>query len=272
MRESRAPALIGSLALHSLVLGAGLIALPFASKPLRMMQSTPITIVSHAPPEPPTAAVQAPEPVPETAPEPAPVPAPAPPPKPAPPAPAPTPAPPPPTPKPAPAKPLDLSKLAQSLPESKPAPAKARPAAKPLDLSALAATLPKSAGAKGPPKASAAPVVNPGPPRPLTGDELGALTAKLMRLWNPNCGVEGGDKVVVKVEIKLTPEGRLAEPPILRDRSVVDAKGPVAQAAAQRALVAVNRGEPFTELPRDRYAAWKDIVATFDAREACAGH
>ena len=274
MRESRAPALIGSIALHVLVLGAGLIALPFAAKPLLMPPSVPITIVSKAPPEALTAAVQAPEPTPETTPEPAPVPTPAPPPppKPAPPAPTPKPAPPQPAPKPAPAKPLDLSKLAESLPEAKPTPAKAKPAAKPVDLAALAATLPKSNGAKGPPKPATAPVVNPGPPRPLTGDELGALTAKLMRLWNPNCGVEGGDKVIVKVEIKLTPEGRLAEPPVLRDRALVDAKGAVAQAAAQRALLAVNRGEPYSELPRDRYAAWKDIIATFDAREACAGH
>ena len=273
MQRSRAPSLIGSVALHALVLGAGFIALPFAAKPLLMPPSVPITIVSHAPPEPPTAAIQAPEPVPETTPEPVPVPTPSPPPpKPAPSAPAPKPAPPPPIPKPAPAKPLDLSKLAQSLPEAKPAPAKSKPAAKPLDLAALTATLPRSTGAKGPLRAAAAPVVNPGPPKPLTGDELGALTAKLMRLWNPNCGVEGGDKVVVKVEIKLTPEGRLAEPPILRDRALVESHGPVAQAAGQRALIAVQRGEPFSELPRDRYASWKDIIATFDAKEACAGH
>lgn len=272
MGKSRAPALIGSLALHALVLGAGLIALPFASKPLQIGSSVPITIVSHAPPEAPTAAVQAPEPTPETTPEPAPVPSPAPPPQPGPqPVPQPS-APPPPAPKPAAARPLDLSRLAASLPETKASPSKARQTSKPVDLAALAATLPKSAGARGPSKPASAPVVAPGPPRPLTGDELGALTAKLMRLWHPNCGVEGGDKVVVKVEMKLTPEGRLAEPPILRDRALVDARGPVAQAAAQRALIAANAGEPYAELPRDRYASWKDIIATFDAREACAGH
>ncbi len=252
MAESRAPALIGSIVLHALVLGAGFIALPFAAKPLLLSSSVPITIVSHAPPEAPTASVQAPEPTPETTPEPSPTSTP----------------PPQPMQKKAEAKPMDLSALAASLPQSKPA---AKTTAKPFDLAALAATLPKSAGAKGPPHPAAAPVVNPSPPKPLSGEVIGSVAGKLMRLWNPPCGVEGGDKVVLKVEFRLQPDGSLVPGSAqVRDRSVVDSKGPVAQAAAQRALTAVSRGSPYTELPRDQYAQWKDFIATFDAREACA--
>lgn len=290
MRESRTPALIGSVVLHVLVLGAGFIALPFAAKPIEMVNSVPITIVSHAPPEAPTAPVAAPTPTPDTAPEvapepkpappppapptPAPKPAPAPPPRPAPvPKPVPAPAPPPPAPTPTPkkaeAKPLDLSALAASLPQSKPN-KNAKAAAKPVDLAALAATLPKGS-ARGPVRPAAAPVVAPGPVRPLSGDELGAVTAKLMRLWRPNCGAEGVGKVVVRVDIHLMPDGRLARPPELLDRSLVEAAGPVAQASAQRALSAVVQAEPYAELPRDRYGAWKDIVVRFNAKEACDG-
>ncbi len=289
MRESRSPALIASVALHLAVLGAGFIVWPFASKPIQMAASVPITIVSKAPPDAPTAPVLAPEPTPETSPAPSPEPTPAPPP-PAPPTPAPKPVPTPPKPVPIPApapkpppassptprkvesKPVDLTALAASLPQSKAQPNKAARAAKPFDLAALAATLPKSGGAKGAPHPATAPTVAPGPPRPLSGDELGAVTSKLMRLWNPNCGVEGADKVVIRVGIHLTPDGHLARPPELLDRAVVDAGGPVAQAAAQRALNAVVRGEPYTELPRDHYAEWKDFNARFPGKEACAGH
>lgn len=291
MRESRSPALIASVALHLAVLGAGFIVWPFASKPIQMVASVPITIVSKAPPDAPTAPVLAPEPTPEASPAPAPEPTPAPPP-PAPPTPAPKPVPTPPAPKPTPApapkppppapsptpkkaesKPLDLTALAASLPQSKAQPNKAKPAAKPFDLAALAASLPKSGGAKGPPRQATAPTVAPGPPRPLSGDELGAVQSKLMRLWNPNCGVEGGASVVVRVEFRLQPDGSLVQgSAVVRNQGLIDAKGSVAQASAQRALTAVSRGSPYTELPRDHYDQWKDIVVNFDAKEACAGH
>lgn len=285
MRENRLPSLVGAVILHALVLGAGLITLPFWSKPMDLTSAVPITIVSRAPPEAPSAPVKAPEPTPETTPEPSPEPTPAapppPPPTPAPtprpappkpapvPAPTPKPAPPQPTPKPQ-SKPLDLGALAESLPQTKASKA-AKTASRSLDLGALANTLPKSSGARGPIHSAAGPVVNLGPVRPLSGDELGAVTAKLMRLWHPNCGAEGVGRVVVRVEMKLTADGRLAGPPTLLDRPIVDAAGPIAQVSAQRALSAVVQGEPYTELPRERYSAWKDITVRFDAKQACSG-
>jgi outer membrane biosynthesis protein TonB len=260
VRENRLPALVGAVLLHVLVLGAGLIALPFWSKPMQIVNATPVTIVSQAPPAAPSAPTEAPTETPETTPEPAPPPAPAP--KPAPPAPAPKPQP----------KPLDLNALANSLPTAKAKPDRsARPSSPPVNLAALSASLARTSGARGPARSAAGPIVSPGPVRPLTGDEMGAVVSKLMRLWHPNCGAEGGGRVVVRVAIHLTPDGGLARPPELLDRPVVDAAGPVAQASAQRALSAVVQGEPYTELPRDRYAAWRDITVKFDAKQACSG-
>ena len=46
---------------------------------------------------------------------------------------------------------------------------------------------------------------------------------------------------------------------------------PVWQAAAQRALTAVARGAPYDDLPRDRYAVWKDVAVNFNGRQACGG-
>jgi outer membrane biosynthesis protein TonB len=271
VRENRVPALFGAILLHGLVLGAFLIVLPLWSTPLQVVNAVPVTIISRAPPEAPSAPVLAPEPTPPATPEPAPEPEPQQPPPPAP-APAPKPAPPPPAPPRPQSKPLDLNALANSLPQAKSQPNKSsRPASRAVDLTTLANSLPKSAGARGPARPASGPVIKSGPVRPLSGDEMGAVTAKLMRLWRPNCGAEGVGKVVVRVEMHLTQDGRLAGPPSLLDRPVVEAAGPVAQASAQRALTAVVQGEPYVELPRDRYAAWQDIVVRFDAKQACAG-
>ena len=289
-KDNRSPAMLASLTLHALLFGSAFIALPLLTTPVKEVQSVPITIVTKAPPEL-SQAEQAPKAEQAAAPDVAPTVAPpeaAPPPTPAPPAPEPklTPAPPKaappkpalakpapaPTPKPAP-KPLDLAALASSLPQTKPTKAPPKPQTKPLDLGALAASLPHRPTA--PVKGAARPAVDlskiAGPPRPLSGDDLSALTAKLIRLWNPNCTDEAGSRVQVRVEMKLTPDGRLASPPQLLDRAVLEAEGPVVSASAQRALIAVQRGEPYSELPRDRYEAWKDIIVRFNAKQACAG-
>jgi hypothetical protein len=272
----RTPALVASAVLHVGIVAATLIAWPNFGKPITLEPSVPVTLVARAPvadvrpaveaPEVQTA--QTPEPAPPTpeppAPEPAPAP-PAPPPKPAAAAPAPTP------PKPQPtldlnalaksAKPtqrqLDLNKLAQSTP---------RPT---LDLDSLAAGGRPRGAQRGPARAETDTQARQalGAARGLTADEVSLLTAKLMKLWNPNCGVEGAANVVVRVHMQLAPDGRLQAPPRLASTG----NGPVWQAAAQRALTAVARGEPYSELPRDRYAAWRDVNVNFDAKRACGG-
>lgn len=161
---------------------------------------------------------------------------------------------------------LDLAALSSSLPRGR-----AKSAAKAgLDLAALSATLPpgKQGGAKGPPKPAASP--SAGPPKGLPADARAALAAKLNRLWNPNCGVEGAGAVVVKVEMRLSADGRLTGPPRVVGRTG-DAPSGVIEAAAGRALAAAARGEPYSELPRDAYDSWKDIIVNFNAKSACAG-
>jgi outer membrane biosynthesis protein TonB len=299
------PYIATSALLHAAVIVAGIIVWPNWAKPTRMTaNAVPVTIVNYAPTPDIRPAEQAekqeeaaaPEPTPEAPPEPpAPPTPPAPePPKPTPPAPAPPkpappkPVPPPPAPpKPAPAPPtakapaapaptpkpapkLDLNALAASRPQ--PQTAHARQA---LDLDALAAS---ASPRKANPRANAA----QGPPRPetdfiarlaqgaaqgLSADEAGLLASKLNKLWNPNCGVEGAANVVVKVEMKLSPQGMLTSPPRLIEQT--GAGQAVVAAAAQRALLAVRRGEPYSELPAARHNVWKEIVVRFDAKDAC---
>jgi outer membrane biosynthesis protein TonB len=262
MASDLRPALIGSAALHLSLLAAGLIAWPHFSKPL---PSSPVTVklVAQAPVADVRPAEEAPEPAPATAPEPAPEPVPVP--EPTPVAPAPTPTPPPPAPTPPKPPSLDLDALASKLPKPKPQPK--------LDLNALASRLPKQAAnaAKGPvlrPETAPQARTAVGAAQGLTADERSLLASKLNRLWNPNCGAEGAGNILVKVNLQLTPAGGLAAQPSLVGPASND---PVWQAAAQRALNAAARGAPYDELPRDRYAVWKDIIVNFNGREACRG-
>jgi hypothetical protein len=234
------------------------------------------TPTPSVPPPPPT-----PAPSPEPKPAPRPIPRPAPPtPRPPPPKPTPTPAP---KPKPAPPKPapdLDLTSLAKASPKRATADLDLTSLAKTkahgvhpsdLNLAALAGETP--GGHRG--GAAARGAVRPetdrfarqavGAANALTGDELGALQAKLIPLWHPNCGVEGAQHVVIKVEIKLNRAMGLAATPVTP--TATGASPDVVEAARQRALTAVAQGAPYTELSKN---APKDILLTFDAKKACA--
>jgi len=273
MRDNRAPAFIGAVLFHALVFSLGFLSLPYWGKPIQLADAVPITIVSHAPPAPPTATEVAPTVTPETTPEPQPTPKPAPPPPPAPaPAPAPAPKPAAQSPKAAP-KPLDLNALASSLPQAKVQPNRnGRPATPPVDLARLANTLPNTSGGRGRPQPATGPVINPGPPQQLTGDEMAGLQDKLGRLWGLNCGVDDSIELNVRVRFKLRPNGSLDGSPELLDSPIIEAKGPGAMTLARRAMAAVSRGDPYSELPKDRYGAWKQVTATFNTKRACANH
>ncbi len=265
-RTNFAPALFAALLLHAGLIIGGLIVWPWFNKPLPPGSVTSVTLVA-GPPAPLRPADQAPEPAPAAAPEPAPEPVPPPPP-----APAPKPVPPPPPPK-----PLPSPKPTPAPPKATPQPAK--PAQKDsLDLAALTTSLDRQAaksnarkapGVKGPlrPETALTPRLDPGVAEAATSDAIGQIRSKLIRIWNPNCGVEGARRVVVKIRISLTMDGRLNGQPQILDAPA--APDTIWQAAADRAIRAVYQAAPFQGLPRETYAAWRGLVPIFDAQAAC---
>lgn len=241
------PAAIGSLALHLGVAVALMVHL--GSRELKVGSVVPVTIVSNAPPAPPPPAEQGPvEQVEQTeAPTPEPTP----------------PTPPPPTPTPKAAPPQPTPKAAPPTPKP--------PVQKGLDLDALDASLskasPKAANAqKGPSRPATSPT-----PRDTIGDTLAAgqairgLADELQRRWNPNCEVEGGRDVLVRVEFVIGSGGALSGTP---RPEIVSGRGDIAQAAADRAVRAVFASSPFRNLPREFYG--QRVKVNFIAREACA--
>ena len=251
------PAALGSIGLHVAVAAAFMIT--WGNRDLKVGSVVPVTIVSNAPDADTRPAVQGPEaqeaatedPVAEAPPEPAPPP--------------PTPAPPPPTPK---AAPTPTPKAAA------PVKTPAKPVEKSFDLDALSASLKAparnapqrpSAAPKGANRAETAPVA-----RQTVGTGLAAgaamqgLAEELQRRWNPNCDVEGGRDVVVRVLFTMGVGGQVVGDVAAQ---IQGARTPVAQAAADRAVRAVYAAAPFRGLPREFYG--DRIAVNFNAREAC---
>ena len=162
-----------------------------------------------------------------------------------------------------------------------PAPVKPAPPAKPeksLDLDALSAAVSKMAKAA-PPKPSSAPKGSARPEtaaqaRPALGTGVSAaaisgLQDELQRRWNPNCDVEGGRDVQVRVTFTIGAGGQVVDQPGNRPRSEIkSAQTPVSETAAQRALSAVYAAAPYRSLPREFYG--QQVAVTFNAREACS--
>uniref|UniRef100_UPI002636498C energy transducer TonB n=1 Tax=uncultured Caulobacter sp. TaxID=158749 RepID=UPI002636498C len=184
-------------------------------------------------------------------PAPTPVPAPAPPPKPTPvpkPAPSPTPA------KPAPAKKTDtdfFASLEASIAKTKKATGK-----------------PTANAAKGPARPETATQARPGAGA-MTGLQAAAIAGmkdEIQRRWNPNCEVEGGADVHVKVTFKLAPGGRIMG--VVTAGGAESSSNPTVKAAADRAIRAVYQSAPFEGLPPDYYGQLLEL--NFKARDACA--
>lgn len=282
--SDRYPAYAASAGLHLIVLLAGVIAWPWMA-PTKIMTVTPVTLVTRAEVTDLRAAEKAETvqeaaietPV-ETAPPEVVTP---PPPAPAKPQPTLKPVPPKPVPpKPVPA--LNLDQLAASVSKAKPQ--KTTPAAKPapsLDLDALAASVGKSPSSakpssapKGATRAQTDLVARQavGAGKGATVDQLAAISAKLGRLWNPNCGVEGSANVVVKIRLTLDPNGRLLRAVLVDEQRINGSGDSVLRAAATRALTAVARAAPYDELPSEDFANWRSFVVAFDARQQCRGY
>jgi len=257
IRRELSPAMLGSLLLHGGLAAALLISWNF-TRDLKVGAIVPVTLVTNAEATDLRAAEQAPEvqtaqteaPVPDApaqsvTPEPAPQPAPkvAATPKPTP-APAPTPAP-------KPVKPQPAAKVEKG-----------------LDLDALAASVSKSAkssAARGPARTETALQARPALGAGLSAAAMSGLTEELQRRWNPNCDVEGGRDVQVRVVFTLGAGGQVVGQVASQIRTAQNA---VSLAAAERAVRAVYAAAPFRTLPREFYG--DRIAVNFNAREACS--
>jgi colicin import membrane protein len=101
----------------------------------------------------------------------------------------------------------------------------------------------------------------------LSQSELDALRARLIQLWNPPGGLINPEEFIVRVRIRLNPDGRLAGPPQVLNSG----NGTLFAATRDSAVRAVLRGQPFDMLSPAKYDSWKEIEINFDPRDVYRG-
>ena len=258
-RKEIQPALMGSVLLHATVAVMFLVSWNFA-RDLEVGTVVPVTIVTNAPSTDVRPAIEAPEeqtaladqPVPDAPLESA--------------APQPQPTPTPPTPATKTAKPVEKLPAVKHATPAKPDKGDERD-----DISASVSKMVKpavtkaSSAAKGPARPETATQARPAVGAGLSAAALSGLTDELQRRWNPNCDVEGGRDVQIRVAFVIGAGGQ-----VIGDvaSQIKGAHTPVSQAAADRAVRAVYAAAPFRNLPREFYG--DKIAVNFNAREACS--
>jgi colicin import membrane protein len=93
----------------------------------------------------------------------------------------------------------------------------------------------------------------------LSQNELDALRARLRQNWSVPPLAE---KVVIRMVIRLTPDGRLASPPQVLTRG----SGAAFDAFRDSAVRAVMVSQPFNMLRKESYETWREIDIDFDER------
>lgn len=93
----------------------------------------------------------------------------------------------------------------------------------------------------------------------LSQNELDALRARLKQNWSVP---PVADKIVIRMVIRLTPDGRLASPPQVMTRG----SGAAFEAFRDSAVRAVMVSQPFNMLRRETYETWREIDIDFDER------
>jgi hypothetical protein len=97
-------------------------------------------------------------------------------------------------------------------------------------------------------------------PAMASHDDIAAFKTRLSSCSHLPPGFGGDDSVAIVVRVSFKRDGTLAAPPQLLQASLSPDAGPLLQSA----VTALERCQPFTELPADKYRKWKtlDLVVT----------
>jgi len=104
----------------------------------------------------------------------------------------------------------------------------------------------------------------------LTISEEDALKAQIFGCWSIPLGLPYNEDLLVKIKLKLEPDGSVAKTEIL-DHARMNKPGQgFYKVLAESALRAVKLCQPL-RVPSTGYERWKDLQLNFDAREMLAG-
>ncbi len=91
----------------------------------------------------------------------------------------------------------------------------------------------------------------------------GLMRQAVSRCWNINAGLEGIERMVVQIEVRLRPDGSLADQPKVRNPN----NSPLFRDAADSAMRALIACAPYA-LPPDKYeGGWEHMILSFDPKD-----
>ncbi len=106
----------------------------------------------------------------------------------------------------------------------------------------------------------------------MTLSEIDSIRAQVEQCWIVPAGARYAENLIVTVRIFLRPDGGLARPPQVVDSLRMNTPGEEAyRTAAESAVRAILKCEPFKNLPVDKYDRWQDIELNFDPRSMLGG-
>jgi hypothetical protein len=116
---------------------------------------------------------------------------------------------------------------------------------------------------RGPSRAETAPAPRVDAGQGVSQSDIAGLSQLLQRLWNPDCSVDGPDRIVIPVRFTVGDDGRLIGGASAGGRE--SSTDPVVFAAARRAIDAAHEAAPYGAPYRG-----KSFTVRFDAEKACA--
>ncbi|WP_431320321.1 hypothetical protein [Rhizobium sp. YTU87027] len=96
----------------------------------------------------------------------------------------------------------------------------------------------------------------------LSMSEMDALKSAIAGNWSVIPGMEGAADVRIKVSMKLDRDGNIiGEPEVEATGGTNDSTRQALKGGAYRAIM---KSAPFSNLPKDKYDAWNEVVVNFD--------
>jgi len=90
--------------------------------------------------------------------------------------------------------------------------------------------------------------------------------------WNIPAGAKGAEGLVVTIQARLSPDGKLiGSPKVLESRRMTMPGQEFFRTAAESALRAVRKCAPYDFLPKEQYNLWRELDIVFDPEYAISG-
>jgi len=103
----------------------------------------------------------------------------------------------------------------------------------------------------------------------LTMRDIDLIRYQIEKNWTPPSGARDAVDLIIKLRIGLNLDGSLRGVPEIVNSSKL--KDTFFRAAADSAIRAVYKAQPFTGLPKAKYDAWRDITLTFNPKQLLGG-